>query len=70
MQGDLKGACSRRINIRHRLIYEVLQDTVKIISMDALRIVRFSAVRLVMKQPLQKTKLKYISFNSQITAKR
>ena len=22
--GDLKGACSRRINIQHRLVYEVL----------------------------------------------
>jgi len=31
--GDLSGACSRRINIQHRLIYQVLDDiqTVKII---------------------------------------
>ncbi len=35
LQGDLQGACSRRINIKHRLVYEVLEDirTVKIISM-------------------------------------
>lgn len=33
--GDLAGACSRRINIRHRLVYQVLDDikTVKIIRM-------------------------------------
>jgi Txe/YoeB family toxin of toxin-antitoxin system len=33
--GDLSGAYSRRINIQHRLIYQVLQDiqTVKIIRM-------------------------------------
>lgn len=33
--GDLAGACSRRINIRHRLVYQVLNDikTVKIIRM-------------------------------------
>ncbi|HMO52793.1 MAG TPA: Txe/YoeB family addiction module toxin [Kiritimatiellia bacterium] len=33
--GDLAGACSRRINIQHRLIYQVLDDirTVKIIRM-------------------------------------
>jgi toxin YoeB len=33
--GDLTGACSRRINIQHRLIYQVLDDikTVKIIRM-------------------------------------
>ncbi len=24
--GDLKGACSRRINIQHRLMYEVLEE--------------------------------------------
>ena len=24
--GDLKGACSRRINIQHRLVYMVLDD--------------------------------------------
>ncbi len=35
LQGDLSGAYSRRINIQHRLVYEVLkkQQTVKIISM-------------------------------------
>jgi toxin YoeB len=33
--GDLSGACSRRINIQHRLVYQVLEDieTVKIIGM-------------------------------------
>jgi toxin YoeB len=33
--GDLTGACSRRINIRHRLVYQVLDDikTVKVILM-------------------------------------
>lgn len=33
--GDLAGACSRRINIQHRLIYQVLHDikTVKVIRM-------------------------------------
>jgi len=33
--GDLSGACSRRINIQHRLIYQILEDikTVKIIRM-------------------------------------
>lgn len=33
--GDLSGACSRRINIQHRLIYQVLDDVkiVKIIRM-------------------------------------
>ena len=33
--GDLKGAYSRRINIQHRLVYQVLEEekTVKIISM-------------------------------------
>lgn len=33
--GDLSGACSRRINIQHRLVYQVLQEarTVKIIRM-------------------------------------
>jgi toxin YoeB len=33
--GDLKGACSRRINIQHRLVYEVLNKskTVKVIRM-------------------------------------
>ena len=24
--GDLRGACSRRINIQHRLVYQVLDD--------------------------------------------
>ena len=24
--GDLRGACSRRINIQHRLVYQVLED--------------------------------------------
>ena len=34
LQGDLKGAYSRRINIQHRLVYEVFNEehTVKIIS--------------------------------------
>jgi toxin YoeB len=33
--GDLSGAYSRRINIQHRLVYEVLDDikTIKIIRM-------------------------------------
>ncbi len=33
--GDLSGACSRRINIQHRLIYQILKDihTVKVIRM-------------------------------------
>jgi toxin YoeB len=33
--GDLSGACSRRINIQHRLVYQVLDDikTVKIIRL-------------------------------------
>ena len=35
LRGDLSGAYSRRINIQHRLIYQVLDDTktVKIIRM-------------------------------------
>lgn len=35
LQGDLHGALSRRINIKHRFVYEVLEDekTVKIISL-------------------------------------
>ncbi len=35
LKGDLSRACSRRINIKHRLVYEVIEDekTVKIISM-------------------------------------
>ena len=33
--GDLAGACSRRINIQHRLVYQVMDDikTVKVIRM-------------------------------------
>jgi toxin YoeB len=33
--GDLAGACSRRINIQHRLVYQVLDEvkTVKIVRM-------------------------------------
>ena len=33
--GDLAGACSRRINIQHRLVYQILDDlkTVKILRM-------------------------------------
>lgn len=33
--GDLSGAYSRRINIKHRLVYEVLEDcmTVKVLRM-------------------------------------
>jgi len=33
--GDLSGACSRRINIQHRLVYQILDDikTVKVILM-------------------------------------
>ena len=33
--GDLSGACSRRINIQHRLVYQVLKEahTVKVIRM-------------------------------------
>ena len=33
--GDLAGACSRRINIQHRIVYQVLDDikTVKVIRM-------------------------------------
>lgn len=35
LQGDLSGAYSRRINIKHRFVYEVLEEekTVKILSM-------------------------------------
>lgn len=35
LRGDLQGAVSRRINIQHRLVYQVIEDesTVKIISM-------------------------------------
>lgn len=34
LQGDLKGCCSRRINVQHRIVYEVLDNarTVKILS--------------------------------------
>ena len=33
--GDLSGACSRRINIQHRMVYQILDDikTVKIVRM-------------------------------------
>jgi toxin YoeB len=33
--GDLTGACSRKINIQHRIVYQILDDikTVKIIRM-------------------------------------
>jgi len=33
--GDLAGACSRRINIKHRLVYQVLEEigTVKVLRM-------------------------------------
>jgi toxin YoeB len=33
--GDLAGACSRRINIQHRMIYQIFDDikTVKVIRM-------------------------------------
>ena len=33
--GDLSGACSRRINIKHRLVHQIVEDekTVKIIRM-------------------------------------
>jgi len=35
LKGDLKGAYARRINIQHRLVYEVLKDegVVKILRM-------------------------------------
>ncbi|BCV21994.1 Txe/YoeB family addiction module toxin [Moorella sp. Hama-1] len=35
LKGDLKGAYARRINIQHRIVYEVLRDerVVKIIRM-------------------------------------
>jgi len=35
LRGDLTGACSRRINIQHRLVYQVLENskTVKVIRM-------------------------------------
>jgi toxin YoeB len=33
--GDLAGACSRRISIQHRLVYQILDDikTVKVVRM-------------------------------------
>tara|TARA_R110002167_G_scaffold9744_1_gene45081 strand:+ start:4268 stop:4531 length:264 start_codon:yes stop_codon:yes gene_type:complete len=33
--GDLAGACSRRINIQHRLVYQVLeqQQTIKVLRL-------------------------------------
>ena len=33
--GDLKGLCSRRINIQHRLVYQVYEDKkiIKIVSL-------------------------------------
>jgi toxin YoeB len=33
--GDLSGACSRRINIQHRIVYQILEDikTIKVIRM-------------------------------------
>lgn len=35
LTGDLKGLCSRRINIQHRFVYEVLEEqrVVKVIRM-------------------------------------
>ena len=35
LKGDLAGACSRRINIQHRLVYQVLDEikAVKVIRM-------------------------------------
>ena len=35
LTGDLAGACSRRINIQHRLVYQILDEikTVKVIRM-------------------------------------
>ena len=35
LKGDLKGAVSRRINLRHRLVYQVLEDekAIKILRM-------------------------------------
>ena len=35
LQGDLQGAYSRRINIKHRLVYEVFEEekSIKIISL-------------------------------------
>jgi Txe/YoeB family toxin of toxin-antitoxin system len=35
LTGDLSGACSRRINIQHRLVYQIIdqEKTVKVIRM-------------------------------------
>lgn len=35
LAGDLRGACSRRINIQHRLVYQVLEEdrVVKVLRM-------------------------------------
>ena len=35
LSGDLRGACSRRINIQHRLVYQVFDEvkTVKVLRM-------------------------------------
>ena len=33
LAGDLKGLYSRRINIQHRLVYKVNDDTIQILSM-------------------------------------
>lgn len=33
LEGDLAGLYSRRINIQHRLVYEILSDEVKIYRM-------------------------------------
>ena len=35
LTGDLQGACSRRINIQHRLVYQVIEKThtVKVLRM-------------------------------------
>lgn len=35
LSGDLQGACSRRINIKHRLVYEIQEKekNIKILSM-------------------------------------
>ncbi len=35
LRGDLAGACSRRINIQHRLVYQVVDEikTVKVLRM-------------------------------------
>ena len=36
LQGDLKGAYSRRINIKHRLVYEVVYEEDKVIKIISL----------------------------------